>query len=154
MSGAAPGTFERWPLKTAGLAGVAAGWFVVIATVAARIAGARLDVGDIELAACIAIAFFLSGATLLVLEALRTGFGALDSFFREALARSARRASDAAKTTAPPPSKPPAADTIQRRGFLGDRPYVLYENGGVLVETLLGPRRFQTLEDAAEFVGA
>ena len=34
------------------------------------------------------------------------------------------------------------------------RDYVLFRDGSVVVETLLGPRRFLSLSEAQEFIGA
>lgn len=91
----------------------------------------------------IAIALIVTGAMLLVIDALRVGFGALDSFFAAALARSAQRGE-----AAPPPR------TQSRRGVIGDRPFVEHSDGSVVVDTLLGPRRFPSLADAQDFVGS
>ncbi len=85
------------PACAVGVVSLAAGWFAVLATATARIAGARLSAGDVGLLACLAAALLASGATMLILDALQNGFGALDAFFQEALARSARRASEEAR---------------------------------------------------------
>lgn len=42
---------------------------------------------------------------------------------------------------------------IVERGILKDRAYVLFGDGTIEIETLLGLRRFQSLREAAEFVG-
>lgn len=42
---------------------------------------------------------------------------------------------------------------IVERGMLKDRAYVLFGDGTIEIETLLGLRRFQSLREAAEFVG-
>ena len=138
------------PARAFGVVSLAAGWFAVLATAAARIAGARLSTGDVALLVCLAAALMASGATMLILDALQNGFGALDAFFQEALARSARRASEEAR----PAPQQHAAARVQRRGYIGDRPYVLYGDGAVAVETLLGVRRFASLHEAEEFIGA
>jgi hypothetical protein len=43
---------------------------------------------------------------------------------------------------------------IVTRGALAGRDYVLFRDGSVVVETLLGPRRFLSLNEAQEFIGA
>lgn len=42
---------------------------------------------------------------------------------------------------------------IVTRGAVGGRDYVLFRDGSVVVETLLGPRRFLSLSEAQEFIG-
>jgi hypothetical protein len=135
--------------QTAGRAAFAAGWLVLLASIFARAGGLPMQTADFV--ALLAIAFFLltSGATLLVLDALRRGFGSLDAFFNEALARSTRRKAEEARCATPPPGQ-----RAQRRGIVGDRPYVEYGDGTVAVETLLGVRLFNSLTEAQEFVGA
>ncbi len=56
----------------------------------------------------------------------------------------------------PPP--PPflqqrSANEVITRGALNGRDYVLYRDGSVLIETLLGPRRFASISEAQEFIG-
>lgn len=141
-------------LRGAGLICLATGWFTLLATLSARVAGARFALGDIELIACLVVALCIVGATMLLLDALRTGFGALDTFFSEALARSARRTPVAPKIEPEPIPSPQAPTPEPTRGYIGDRPYILDGDGAVTVETLLGPRRFGSLREAEEFVGA
>jgi hypothetical protein len=43
---------------------------------------------------------------------------------------------------------------VVTRGALNGRDYVLFRDGSVVVETLLGPRRFQSVTEAQEFIGA
>jgi hypothetical protein len=43
--------------------------------------------------------------------------------------------------------------SIVERGLLKDRPYILFGDGSIEVETLLGMRRFTSLADAYEFIG-
>jgi hypothetical protein len=43
---------------------------------------------------------------------------------------------------------------VVTRGALSGRDYVLFRDGSVVVETLLGPRRFVSLTEAQEFIGA
>jgi hypothetical protein len=46
------------------------------------------------------------------------------------------------------------ANDIVTKGALAGRDYVLFRDGSVVVETLLGPRRFLSLTEAQEFIGA
>ncbi|MCB1539348.1 MAG: hypothetical protein KDJ25_00415 [Rhodoblastus sp.] len=107
--------------------------------------GAPRDDGALAAALVVAVALLMSSATLLILDALRAGFGALDSFFAAALARSARRRDEPARP--PPPAR-------SRRGVIGDRSFVENDDGSVIVDTLLGPRLFPSLADAQDFVGS
>jgi hypothetical protein len=43
---------------------------------------------------------------------------------------------------------------IVTKGALAGRDYVLFRDGSVVVETLLGPRRFLSMTEAQEFIGA
>jgi hypothetical protein len=43
---------------------------------------------------------------------------------------------------------------VVTRGAVAGRDYVLFRDGSVVVETLLGPRRFLSLSEAQEFIGA
>ena len=47
-----------------------------------------------------------------------------------------------------------APSDIVTRGALNGRDYVLFRDGSVVVETLLGPRRFPSITEAQEFIGA
>jgi hypothetical protein len=42
---------------------------------------------------------------------------------------------------------------VVTRGALNGRDYVLFRDGSVVVETLLGPRRFASITEAQEFIG-
>jgi hypothetical protein len=46
------------------------------------------------------------------------------------------------------------ANEVITRGSLNGRDYVLFRDGSVLIETLLGPRRFPSIAEAQEFIGA
>jgi hypothetical protein len=46
------------------------------------------------------------------------------------------------------------ANEVVTRGALNGRDYVLFRDGSVVVETLLGPRRFTSITEAQEFIGA
>ena len=45
------------------------------------------------------------------------------------------------------------ANDVVTKGALAGRDYVLFRDGSVVVETLLGPRRFLSLNEAQEFIG-
>lgn len=49
----------------------------------------------------------------------------------------------------PQPSQP---RKIPERGWVKDRAYVLFTDGSVEVETMLGRRMFPSLQDAQEFI--
>lgn len=58
----------------------------------------------------------------------------------------------------PPPAVPPflqqrSGNEIITRGALNGRDYVLFRDGSVMIETLLGPRRFASISEAQEFIG-
>jgi hypothetical protein len=46
------------------------------------------------------------------------------------------------------------SNEIVTRGALNGRDYVLFRDGSVVVETLMGPRRFISITEAQEFIGA
>lgn len=46
-----------------------------------------------------------------------------------------------------------STNEVVTRGALNGRDYVLFRDGSVLVETLLGPRRFSSISEAQEFIG-
>jgi hypothetical protein len=48
---------------------------------------------------------------------------------------------------------PRQTNDIVTRGALAGREYMLFRDGSVVVETLLGPRRFLSLSEAQEFIG-
>ncbi len=125
----------------------------------------------------------LTGFGLSLLGLLQTGFSALNRFFDAVLERTAKRQEfdqsmarvEAAALRAEPASRPgaqpqragapsqsykpaPSAKPqprgkIVERGLLKDRAYVLFGDGSIEVETLLGLRRFPSLREASEFIG-
>jgi hypothetical protein len=137
-------------VRGAGLAATGAGWCIAAGLLLARIEGVRTPTADLFAIFSVTMCLLFGGATLLILDALNRGFGALDNFFKEALARSSRRS--AHQTRAPMQS--PFDVQVLRRGTIGDRPYVILGDGTVAVETLLGRRTFATLSEAQDFIGA
>ncbi len=97
-------------------------------------------------AAGIAQCTLLSGFGIAILGALQTGFGATRCLLEATLTR-----------TAPPPTKVVGTGSarprkIAERGWVKDRAYVLFVDGSVEVETMLGRRLFSSLQDAQEFL--
>jgi prepilin-type processing-associated H-X9-DG protein len=118
--------------------------------------------------ASIAECAIITGLGLAIVGALQTGFGALNHFFGAVLERTARAVPkpDVAEPHVKLPSyevdkavplkREPAVRKqakIVERGRLKNRAYVLFGDGSVEVETLLGLRRFASLGDANEFIG-
>ena len=118
----------------------------------------------------------ITGLGLAIVGTLRTGFGALSNFFDSVLERTSHRVPNAASSEArvPPAVKEPAPVLVRReppvvaarreppaakpvkiveRGRLKDRGYVLFGDGSVEVETLLGLRRFASIGEAHKFIG-
>ena len=126
-------------LRSAGVILGVSAWTLLVCLSATKLMFDAPRDGALLLALGVAIALLVTGATLILVHALRTGFGALDSFFVAALARSAQR-----REAATPP----------RRGVIGDRPFVENADGSIVVDTLLGPRLFPSLADAQDFVGS
>lgn len=90
----------------------------------------------------------LTGFGLAILGALQTGFSSLKHFFDSVLARTAH---NAPKVTIDAPKA--KQRSVVERGLLRDRPYILFGDGTIEVETLLGMRRFTSLQEAYEFIG-
>lgn len=101
-------------------------------------------------------ATILTGFGLAILGALHTGFGTLKHFFDTVLERTAKGAAKTA-AAAPAPRVEPKSfidpKSVLERGLFKDRPYTLFGDGSIEVETLLGARRFTSLQDACEFIG-
>jgi prepilin-type processing-associated H-X9-DG protein len=131
-----------------GLMIVALGWALLfsapqVAEFLATLSGRGKDALD---AVGIAQCTILSGFGIAILGALQTGFGATRGFLEIALTR-----------TAPPPTKiagrgAATPKKIAERGWVKDRAYVLFVDGSVEVETMLGRRLFASLQDAREFI--
>jgi hypothetical protein len=132
-----------------GLMIVALGWSLLlsatqltdlVAGLSGRVGTARLDV--VGIAHCAV----LSGFGIAILGALQTGFGALNRFFEAVLTRTGASAPKPTSIQAPRQKK------ILERGWVKDRAYVLFTDGSVEVETMLGRRNFPSLKDAQEFI--
>jgi hypothetical protein len=59
----------------------------------------------------------------------------------------------ASALAAPQLMTPRPTNEVVTKGALGGRDYVLFRDGSVVVETLLGPRRFLSLTEAQQFIG-
>lgn len=135
-------------LSWVGLMIVALGWTLFLS--APRLAelsavwGRAMDAPPrLEMIAQITI---LSGFGVAILGALQTGFGALNKFFESVLARTTQ---SPGKASAQPHAR---QRQIVERGWVKDRAYVLFTDGAVEVETMLGRRHFPSLQDAKEFI--
>jgi hypothetical protein len=114
----------------------------------------------------------LTGFGLAILGALQTGFSALRHFFDTVLERTARpvapianemprqdvrhdQRQDHRQDHRHEPRIDPRQDhaKVVERGLFKDRPYIRFGDGTIEVETLLGMRRFTSLQDAYEFIG-
>lgn len=94
----------------------------------------------------LAIAFLGAMERMLTLLSSRPAGGA-------GLQKSAASAPRATALAAPQLMTQRPANEIVTKGALGGRDYVLFRDGSVVVETLLGPRRFLSLTEAQEFIG-
>jgi hypothetical protein len=128
------------------------GWIVLLAGGGiAPALGLALDAAHV---ATIGQTLVLCGVGLAILDALHAGFGALNRFFEAILQRSAARPPQPTHMPARAPAEPEApANDITERGRLNGRAYLRYRDGSVEIETLLGVRRFASVEEAEEFVG-
>jgi len=157
----APGVIWRSPLVLASLGGVGLSWLALLWFVisddpflglsAATPAVTRHNA--VTLAQC---ALF-TALTLAVVGVLQGGFAASAAFYRSVLNRSGPRAADGGAAPGPSPTPSPASGPDRRRrvreGQLGGRPYVLFADGAVDLETVFGVRSFASLDEARAFIG-
>jgi hypothetical protein len=172
-------SFARWTLV--GLALAAVGWLLIVgsAIFGASATGGFLaayagqtSLSSLSVAGQAAI---FSGFAIAILAALTRGVAALESLAQELAAARQNPQSLPAAESRPAPQPTPslqigtpaktattaAASTtpqknpeIVSRGEISGREYVVFSDGTVGVETLLGRRRFRSLGDAREFIGA
>lgn len=146
---------------------------------AAHLSGRPIEAAPLVNFAAIAQSAILSGFGVGIIGALQTGFGALNRFFAAVLARSGQARAQtvatspaypvtqssapssnyrAAHAPAPAPTRaiarqqPVQPRKILERGWVKDRAYVLFVDGSVEVETMLGRRIFPSLQEAQEFI--
>ena len=84
-----------------------------------------------------------SGFALSILGGLQNGFGTLNRFFGAVLSRSSNRQAVDSE---------PVGPTFTAPLDVKRRPYRLFPDGSVEVETIVGTRRFATMDDAREFI--
>ncbi|HUI20871.1 MAG TPA: hypothetical protein VLZ74_07480 [Methylocella sp.] len=140
--------FDR--LTWTGFMIVVLGWALLfsapqLAELLGSFGGRSLDVRSLNVPA-LAACTILSGFGIAILGALQTGFGALNRFFDSVLERSAKAGTHTLQRRPEQPRK------IIERGWLKDRAYVLFMDGSVEIETLLGRRLFPSLQEAQEFI--
>ena len=150
---AAPRDFDAGHLGRVtclGLLVAAIGWALLLgATVLAERLAAKAGAADaqsfhadlVEIARCL----IGSGFGLALIGALQTGFGALNRFFTAVLNRSAPRPASASVAAAPPVDR--SAEPLRER-----RPYHILADGSIEVETIVGTRRFDSMDEAREFI--
>lgn len=97
----------------------------------------------IEMAAT-AGCMILSGFGLTLLSALQMGFDTLKRCIESGHGRAGHAPAKGHSTTQP--------KTIVERGRIKDRAFVLYLDGTVEIETMLGRRIFSSLQEAQEFI--
>lgn len=161
---------------------VAGGWLLLFSVpqlndVATHAAGRPVEAAPVVNFGAIAQCAILSGFGVGIIGALQAGFGALNRFFAAVLARSGQtRVQTAPSAPAYAGARPsPSADSyraasaqaapkaisrqeaphprkILERGWVKDRAYVLFVDGSVEVETMLGRRIFPSLQEAQEFI--
>jgi hypothetical protein len=140
--------FDR--LTWVGFMIAALGWALLfsapqLAEILASFTGRSMNVGYLSMPT-IALCTVLTGFGVAILGALQTGFGALNKFFESVLERTARSGANGLAKRPEQPRK------IIERGWLKDRAYVLFIDGSVEIETMLGRRLFPSLQEAQEFI--
>jgi hypothetical protein len=138
---------------------VALGWALLLSGASATELLAQYLGHPIVLAANLATitqATILTGFGLAILGALHTGFGTLKHFFDTVLERTSKSPVKMAADAQAPRVEPRSLvepKSVLERGLFKDRPYTLFGDGSIEIETLLGARRFTSLQDACEFIG-
>jgi hypothetical protein len=99
----------------------------------------------------VAKTLIFSGFGLALVGSLQTGFGALNRFFEAVLVRSGQKSQSQALAVAPVTeayTREVAPDPSPRMG----RPYRTFPDGSVEVETIVGNRRFRSMDEARDFI--
>lgn len=94
----------------------------------------------------VALCTVLTGFGVAIVGVLQAGFGTLNKFFDSVFERSGKSSTKMLQKHEEQPRK------IIERGWLKDRAYVLFMDGSVEIETMLGRRLFPSLQDAREFI--
>ena len=151
-------TFDKG-LTTAGIALCLISWAGLLSgslveTGALTLAGRAVSQRDLMI---LAQSTLMTGSALIFLACMRNGFGALDRFFEAALDRASRaqarveesdagaaalRGSDGSLIT-------PSASGVTLEG----RSCTRLGDGSIVIETLLGLRRFRSEAEARQFIG-
>jgi hypothetical protein len=164
-----PRTIQFGKLTWVGLMIVAFGWTLLLSGVSLADIVNRLS-GHVSPAVVaintgiVAQTTILTGFSIAILGLLQTGFSALNRFFDSVLERTAKRQDDTGQAPlisgsrggVSPSQRPGTASKrpkIVERGLLKDRAYVLFGDGSIEVQTMLGLRRFQSFKEAADFIG-
>ena len=127
-----------------GLLVAAIGWMLLLGvTVAGAALASPAHADFVEIARCLVG----SGFGLALIGALQTGFGALNRFFSAVLTRSGPRGAPAPVSAAAAPPVDRSAPSLRER-----RPFQIMADGSVEVETIVGTRRFDTMDEAREFI--
>lgn len=88
----------------------------------------------------------LSGFGIAILGALQTGFAIMKRVLEARLVASSSREIKLSAQNASPTRK------IVERGWVKSRAYILFDDGSVEVETMLGRRLFGSLDEAQQFI--
>ncbi|WGJ15680.1 hypothetical protein QEV83_05305 [Methylocapsa sp. D3K7] len=129
---------------------VALGWAFLISApqvsqLVENLAGHTMNADHLNLL-IIALCTVLTGFGIAIVGALQSGFSALNRFFDSVLERNARSGGNVLSVRPSQPKK------IIERGWVKDRAYLLFMDGSVEIETMLGRRLFPSLQDAQEFI--
>jgi hypothetical protein len=153
----APGVVRRSPIVLAGLGGIALSWLALLWFVVADDPFFGLSAATPAVtrhnAVTLAQCALFTALTLAVVGVLHAGFAASAAFYRSVLNRSGPRAADVGATPGPGSTSSPDRRRRAREGQLGGRPYVLFADGAVDLETVFGVRSFASLDEARAFIG-
>jgi hypothetical protein len=95
----------------------------------------------------IAKTIIFSGFGLAIVGALQTGFGTLNRFFGAVLMRSTQRDNEQPRPVEPTVERPSPTVAAAKR-----RPYRMFPDGSVEVDTIVGTRLFKTMAEARDFI--
>lgn len=147
----AGGTIWARPAIWLGSLVAAAGWGAVLIT--PLLASLGPPAGAFEIARAIHIMLIFGGSAVatgvavVIVDAVRLAIERLDRLPATPSMSAARRSIPASPMPAP-------TRVVVARQRIGDRHCVLFDDGSVTVETLFGLRRFGSVAEACEFIGA